>query len=79
MTNNWQPIETAPRDGTEIIVCWIDGGYENDATYMLWDDEGVNNMFPGVEGMWRTASGSATWTEHAGHGPTHWMPIPVVH
>lgn len=77
--SEWKPIETAPRDGTEILLCWIDEGGPNDTVQMLWDDEAQNAMFSHIIGMWRTFSGSCTWTEHNGGGPTHWMPLPTFH
>lgn len=61
----WQPIETAPKDGSEVLiygdlggrvkVCWWNGAhwqweYDNDVTY-----------------------GQAIQSEYA----THWMPLPA--
>ncbi len=62
----WQPIETAPKDGTAIIVC---GSY---------DREGREQMLA-APARWR---GDLKWMRHKGFGfssqchPTHWMPLP---
>lgn len=31
---DWQPIETAPKDGTQVIVC---GRYSDDVAIARWD------------------------------------------
>ena len=71
----WQPIATAPKDGTWIIVC---GGRTDEYDY---SNTGVNTARPVVsqydiedeewnvcfwDGAWRTGYSS----------PTHWMPLP---
>lgn len=36
----WQPIETAPRDGTPVLLwCTGDGGYTTGPVIGLWDAE----------------------------------------
>lgn len=62
---NWQPIETAPKDGTRIILHWSDkvvpGFYlDNSKSLAPWAG-------------FRTMSGEATPTGK----PTHWMPFPA--
>ena len=61
----WQLIETAPRDGTDVLVC---------VTYNLPDDEWqtatwVDNWF---------ADGWTRWADRIDipFTPTHWMPLP---
>jgi hypothetical protein len=65
----WQPIETAPKDGTAIWVC-------ND----LYD----RNGFLPASVRWRTyhpnLQGGATWRDINGHkveGPQYWQPLPA--
>jgi hypothetical protein len=67
---NWQPIETAPRDGRRVLLCYPSGAVEcgrwNDDRYArkprpFW--EGDQRRLFGV-GVYRAAS------------PKHWMPIP---
>lgn len=58
----WQPIETAPRDGTHVVLAeWSEyaGKWQFETSY------------------WRTYFGhygeGFGWS---GHAPTHWMPLP---
>ena len=68
----WQPIETAPRDGTEILMTngvdvssgqWLS---EYGGTY---DQEGAPNG-DGCDARW------TDWTGGMQPDPTHWMPLP---
>jgi hypothetical protein len=78
----WQPIETAPRDGTEIDL-WIatddGGGYRQPEC--VWRDKGE------CEAGWYDAvlewdRIDAPWTATSAPGEaamrtaTHWMPLP---
>lgn len=64
----WQPIETAPRDGTSIIIC-LDvaapvPAFDNDvmSRVVLGDFTHKGNLLVGPYGERRLA--------------THWMPLP---
>lgn len=61
----WQPIETAPKDGTYILVC-ATGNYH--PITACW-----SSYHPNAEGSkcWRT-------TKVCGNkvGATYWMPLP---
>ena len=67
----WQPIETAPRDGTRVLAWWPDA-YDNGSAVQ-------------VETWWGPFHGSAlcgwqsAFEEAAAppHGPTHWRPRPA--
>lgn len=65
----WQPMETAPKDGTNILLLNDKG---NMAT-ALWQGEGA------MEGWWlRGNSGHRPDVFFNGHrAPTHWMPLPA--
>lgn len=67
--SEWRPIETAPRDGTPILVCY---GPRYDS-----------NGFLPVAVRWRTfhpnAKGKEAFRNSAGckvERATHWMPLP---
>jgi len=69
---HWQPIETAPKDGTLIIV-WM----RDEAPHRAW--QYLNGQLsPNLLAL-------ASWTNHNGGGwvsfhpgqPTHWMPLPA--
>lgn len=64
----WQPIETAPKDGRSVLL-WMPGG---DGT----DDERRCDI-----GCWGVPDWShyEMWLMNMGDGwfaPTHWMPLP---
>ena len=62
---NWQPIETAPKDGTKIDL-W-DAAYGCRVVNAKWDNH--------------YSTGDKSWGRNSVDGPfcyepTHWMPIP---
>ena len=59
----WQPIETAPKDGTWIVIC--DGRHAGCFLAAYWDGDEEAPY------KWFTVDGSY----HADF-PTHWMPLP---
>jgi hypothetical protein len=65
---NWQPIETAPRDGTHILVLMEDAMIEAwwDTTYGTgeWDCVSVSRHGCGC-------------CSSENDEPTHWMPLPA--
>lgn len=64
--SEWRPIETAPRDGTEVLLLYaglIDG-----------DDLVINGWWDSVPGR----EFEATWEHAMGHGDAdYWMPLPA--
>lgn len=62
----WQPIETAPRDGTVILAYWPSSSWGDGYTY----------IHPVVfyDGQW-----IHDWDrdEETTLDPTHWMPLPT--
>jgi len=64
----WQPIETAPRDGTNILVFkkferhrWLDHGWSYYIEIVYWFD-----------GDWIIMARAPP----TNNNPTHWMPLP---
>ena len=64
----WQPIETVPKDGTEILLA-------HDGEGIIWTDEWMAHWVDegGMLGCWRQ---SELWMRDLIEGPTHWMPLP---
>lgn len=49
---NWQPIETAPKDGTEILTC--DKGLGFSVRYWGENEDGDNVWLPRIRGVFPT-------------------------
>ena len=60
--NQWQPIETAPKDGQIILVFCRHGQY-----VCAFDTE---------EGWWYVDDNKFGPFPLRGEAPTHWMPLP---
>lgn len=58
---NWQPIETAPKDGTNIIITDGCGCY----SVVSWANYWAIWLFPGYGD-----------SDNEFYYPTHWMPLP---
>jgi hypothetical protein len=57
----WRPIETAPRDGTEVLMWWP-----------YWSKHPERGAFK--SGRWETMAALSAMDDDI--GPTHWLPIP---
>lgn len=60
----WQPIETAPKDGTEILICGFDIVGDFTACKAWWHDKS-SEIVPQFD-----------WVDDALENPTHWQPLP---
>lgn len=75
---NWQPIETAPKDGTEVLI-WNIEGHEL-ATWHDREEDGVDQ--PGHDAGWvgTYAFPGRSWGHSMRHEPqgqpSRWMPLP---
>ena len=64
----WQPIETAPRDGTRILA------WDGDCIIVHWSDcSGVSALTPKMGWATRYDDDFMCYDEEY---PTHWMPLP---
>ncbi len=67
---DWQPIETAPRDGTPVLL----------VDYSL-GDPGDPPGFDVFVGYWSDDAHNRGWTcayyNVRTHDPDHWMPLPA--
>lgn len=68
----WQPIDTAPRDGTIILVMDPDAGI----FAMRYSPLARNPLFQRGRGLWCDPDNAFTWSEQDGFGPSKWMPLP---
>ncbi|MFT6474683.1 MAG: hypothetical protein ACJAUS_002408 [Qipengyuania sp.] len=69
---DWQPIETAPKDGTEILAC--DGNDRSpDYSIVAWDKNLWVAMADGARAI--EAQGDL-YTDYVQPWVTHWMPLP---
>jgi hypothetical protein len=69
----WQPIETAPKDGTHIVVFTVNGVDDDDRPTMRivrWKEAGKRN-----KEHWELSHYDAFGTLPA--DATHWMPLPA--
>lgn len=75
--SDWRPIETAPKDGTSILL-W--GGQDDNADYV--SDEIAAKMSSPARAWWDGDCWLMTLAEAGCVGveyinPTHWMPLPA--
>lgn len=74
MNKGWQPIETAPRDGTPVLICWAAPGYSASMAVAEWDQDYAEMDFTDGVG-WRDGSDYGCGGM-IGAMPSHWMPLP---
>lgn len=70
---DWQPIATAPRDGTAVLACagWYDQGFD------LWPSFHPFTIYWGT--YHPNSPGKKEWRDGTGArrpNVTHWMPLP---
>ena len=63
---DWQPIETAPKDGTKVLV-WSNSNVWNEPDVAYWGRSNPLNQPAWAGGHCRVS--------HIDQ-PTHWMPLP---
>ncbi len=63
----WQPIETAPRDGTAVLLWLQDEGFSVKGAWMP-----VHGNNP----MWWIREMDISQSDDGFHLITHWMPLP---
>lgn len=71
--SEWQPIETAPKDGTVIIV-WTNHDEVEVTSWYQTKGYGYEPV-PGTE-FFREVRGKVLYEGWNGNTPTHWMPLP---
>jgi len=70
----WQPIETAPKDGTRVLIAGgtVSFWTERDVPF---SDISIAYWCGGYDPHWRGEDMQAH-DEWYAHKPTHWMPLP---
>jgi hypothetical protein len=73
----WQPIETAPKDGTVVLLCRVTGRRGPEVHPGAWcPDEVGDGDYPWL--FWEKLNASQVkpngWDADI---PTHWMPLPA--
>ena len=74
----WQSIETAPKDGTKVLIVNGDGAIDVAEYVEQWNerDEWVRKAKDGD--VYRTVREECGyWDTDTAYCPTHWMPLPV--
>ena len=61
----WQPITSAPQDGTDVLLCWYDGI----AAPMFAVGYNLGSFR-----RWQTTH---RWLHNDQSWPTHWLPLPL--
>jgi hypothetical protein len=72
--SEWQPIETAPKDGTRIAFKNEQSGLEDIGHWDSWTDmpNWRRELLPDFAKEW-----DGEWSTDFGNGDmTHWMPLP---
>lgn len=60
----WQPIESAPKDGTRVLI------YQGGHVYIAWWDE------KDWTGVWVIFDCDDSFYSLTADHPTHWLPLP---
>ncbi|AHD10043.1 DUF551 domain-containing protein [Phaeobacter gallaeciensis] len=71
---DWQPIETAPKDGTEILAVYVPSGkFSPDFSIVEWDGKSWVGKCDGYRSIEAQSDFHTNY-----HEPflTHWMPLP---
>jgi hypothetical protein len=76
MMGEWQPIETAPKDGTKLLMSVFFPGDTicepfTEVTIGYWDH---GNALDDPESIWHR---EPDWDVPTIGDPTHWMPLPA--
>lgn len=68
---DWQPIETAPKDGTSILVGCNYYRYGKSQVTLVWHDRGM-----WIEGSYWDNEEEEYVAAQCEFKPSHWMPLP---
>lgn len=63
LTAGWRPIETAPKNGTPVLLGWLSSRFVTSGLWVTRSDD---------DPRWLTVHGPYSGSA----APTHWMPLP---
>jgi hypothetical protein len=67
---SWQPIETAPKDGTSVLLC------DGDRMEVCW--WGKDSLFVNEASYWVYGECQGEYNDRQTFDhPSHWMPLPT--
>ena len=75
--SEWQPIETAPKDGTQIISfwpCYREGHQVQITSWVNTEHRDHGNVTYSAQ-YWQAPSLASFTLAHL--APSHWMPVPL--
>ena len=70
----WQPIETAPKDGTQVLACDI--SYPEDISIVSYFGRQGYTWVGMCDGVPAIESQGDTFTDYHNPFVTHWWPLP---
>jgi hypothetical protein len=77
----WLPIDTAPKDGTRLLLACTDG--PEDVIIGRWQFDSNDPDFGNCWGLGDASDWAESWNRFPGKTPegawgiTHWMPLPA--
>ena len=69
----WQPIETAPKDGTAVLAACPQAANIFIAAWRTWRSDALRGD---VTGWWSNGAKNAYQPDQLIIQPTHWQPLP---
>lgn len=67
--SGWRPIETAPKDESEVLLYFPDGYWRTGCNVAI-------GFVSGWDGQWYESESDSNTMIAFGSLPTHWMPLP---
>ena len=73
---NWQPIDTAPKNGTRIILWDANKGVAISGGWHIDGGRDDPNGYEPPWSWWVSDEDLIMWDSGPDDAPTHWMPLP---
>lgn len=76
----WQTMDTAPKDGTIILLCHATNGFPTVSGYWGLAQSAHKAGVADKKHPWvilENTNGCNAWSNDPVHGPTHWRPLPA--